>query len=218
MNINLEERMLDFLDETKSTGPKLAKKDDEMTSSRVNQSKATKGLYGMNMEKYKPKTTDALAISDQIFGKGKVCLHSLDHKKEAGEQLEREDFYRKIASRLQTKTGKLFLSEEAKEADLKNREVNAVYDQLHIMLQQSKLRLKPFLDDGFVHNDRQKQRGETTVSEASDTRTMDKIKTFKFDMERALHGNNVEQVEKLVTSACENMQFTPEESTFYEQV
>ena len=45
---------------------------------------------------------------------------------------------------------------------------------------------------------------------------MDKIKTFKFDMEKALHENDDTQVEKLLKGACDNVLYTPEESTFYE--
>jgi hypothetical protein len=48
-----------------------------------------------------------------------------------------------------------FLSEEGKIMDRSSREVTAILEALQSLLVISKERLKPFLDEGFVHKDRQ---------------------------------------------------------------
>lgn len=133
---------------------------------------------------------------------------------------KRKEFFRKIALREQQKTGKLYGSIEAKELDIKTRELKAVVESLIQMLVISRDRLKPFLDEGFVHDDRQIKQGKDKGDgpKASDARTLDRVKNFKWQMGHYLKENNLEGVETLIRELTEDMLLTVENTTLYEDV
>ena len=59
----------------------------------------------------------------------------------------------------------------------------------------TKERLKPFLDEGFVHNDRQKKLGEIGHDiKSTDSRTMEKINAAKNAIERSIEQVNVHEI------------------------
>jgi hypothetical protein len=67
---------------------------------------------------------------------------------------QKDEFYKLQAIREQHQENLEFFSDESRVMDRSNREVVAILDALANMLVITKERLKPFLDDGFVHEDR----------------------------------------------------------------
>ena len=67
---------------------------------------------------------------------------------------QKDEFYRMAATKQQEDEGLTFLSDEGMIMDRSNREVQAILDALENMIVVTKERLKPFLDEGFIHTDR----------------------------------------------------------------
>lgn len=103
--------------------------------------------------------------------------------------------------------------------DRSSREVVAILEALSNMLIISKERLKPFIDEGFVHTDRQlKQGGLTTCKiEAGDGNTFMKIREYKMKFCNCMEKAKVHEIENMLFEISD-MKDTMENNKVYQEL
>lgn len=84
--------------------------------------------------------------------------------------------------------------------DRSNREVQALLDALDNMLVITQERLKPFLDNGFIHTDRQPKKniGTTDAIQAMDSTTRKKVKEYKQQLFRCINKSKAHEIENIL--------------------
>ena len=89
------------------------------------------------------------------------------------------------------------MSEESQTLDQRNREVKNLLDQLNGQLVITRQKLSPFLDEGFVHQDRKKRIGEDNAPDTAhiDTRTLERIEQKRKEILYSLVDSNTFDIE-----------------------